>query len=112
MEEAVEAFKKARSAVLELARRKEEQKSRSPKRKAADADSIDDAAAPETKKLRSSARLSQSKPQPSYAPEQFEDDEDEVIHIPDHVDDPPEQPGTVPHFLAILGVTVHLPMLR
>lgn len=87
MEEAVEAFKKTRAAVLELARSGFAKSKRSPKRKADDVgegDSLD--AAPETKRVRSSARLSQNKMQPTYAPETVEEEE-EAAQIPDSEDE-------------------------
>lgn len=101
MEEAVESFKKARPSVLELARKKT---TVAPKRKAI-VDENDgtngDSLAPDTKRLRSSARLSQSKT-PSYAPEPADDEQDEeaeeqeevVIQASDDEDYTPE-PGKI-----------------
>lgn len=98
MEEAVEAFKKARADVLALAR-KPQQAERSPKRKADDIEQEDDRPA-ETKRLRSSARLSQNRSNatPSYAPEEIE--EEEVIPISDHEDEYVPEPGTSITFCA------------
>lgn len=91
MEEAVEAFKKARADVLALARRPVPSE-RSPKRKANDIEDTGDKPV-ETKRLRSSARLSQNKSQstPSYAPVEVE--EDEVIPDSDHEDEYVPEPG-------------------
>lgn len=95
MEEAVEAFKKARPDVLALARKPQDSE-RSPKRKA---EYVDDGERPvENKRLRSSARLSRSRQQtaPSYAPEEVE--EDEVIPDSEHEDEYVPEPadGLVP----------------
>lgn len=95
MEEAVEAFKKARPDVLALARKPLDSE-RSPKRKA---EEVDDGGGPvENKRLRSSARLSRSRQQaaPSYAPEEVE--EDEVIPDSEHEDEYVPEPadGLVP----------------
>lgn len=91
MEEAVEAFKKARPAALELARNAG-MSSRSPKRKAEDINGSDEAASG-SKRLRSSARISQRGSQaPSYAPEP----EEEVVHVTDDDGDYAPEPGEPP----------------
>lgn len=91
MEEAVEAFKKARADVLALARRPAVEE-RSPKRKADEVEEEEEKPV-ESKRLRSSARLSQNatRSTPSYAPEVVEDDE--VIPISDHEDEYVPEPG-------------------
>ena len=91
MEDAVQAFKKARPAVLELARNKAAS-SRSPKRKVDEVEDLETHAAPETKRLRSSARLSQNKAQvaPSYAPQPYEED---IIRASDDDEDYVPEPG-------------------
>lgn len=89
MEEAVEAFKKARPVVLELARKVTAV--RSPKRKAGEDDDLQVQGAPESKRLRSSARLNQrgSQSAPSYVPEPVEG----VIEVSDVDDDYVPEPG-------------------
>lgn len=94
MEEAVEAFKKTRATVLEMARAGVAKSKRSPKRKADDVGEGNSlGTAPETKRVRSSARLSQNKMQPSYAPQDVEEEE-KVAHIPDSEDDDEFDPET------------------
>lgn len=90
MEEAVEAFKKARPVTLEFARKTHASGNRSPKRKAEDGDEAD-GSAPGSKRLRSSARLSQrgSQPVPSYAPEP----EEEVVQATDDDEDYSPEPS-------------------
>lgn len=101
MEEAVEAFKETRLAVLELAQNATTLSRRSPKRKAEEVDSVSGAQpAPESKRLRSSARLSQNKSQPSYAQGAPEAAEEELVQVPDSEDEDftPEQPGRNPAY--------------
>ena len=103
MEEAVEAFKETRLAVLGLAQNAATLSRRSPKRKAEEVDSGSGAQpAPESKRLRSSARLSQNKSQPSYAQHAQEAAEEEPVQVPDSEDEDfaPEQPGTNLHTLS------------
>lgn len=90
MEEAVEAFKAARPAVLEAARNAGKSGSRSPKRKAEEINGEAEHAGG-SKRLRSSARLSQrgSQPTPSYAPEP----EDDVVQVTDDDEDFEPEPG-------------------
>ncbi|VUC20160.1 unnamed protein product [Clonostachys rosea] len=93
VEEAVESFKAARSAILELAQRKPDPTPRSPKRKTRDEDGSQSEPAPDAKRLRSSARLSRNKQPVSYAvaPEVEEEEftpasdaeEDEFVPEPD-----------------------------
>jgi E3 ubiquitin-protein ligase RAD18 len=86
MEEAVEAFKKARPAALELA---QNAGSRSPKRKAEDMTENEEPASG-SKRLRSSARISQRGSQaPSYAP----DPEEQVIQATDDDGDYTPEPS-------------------
>jgi hypothetical protein len=86
MEEAVEAWKRARSSTLEMARR--EGRKGSPKRKAVDLEPREETGA---KRLRSSARLSGKSTTPSYAPEPIDDCE--IVHISDGDDDFEPEPG-------------------
>ncbi|KAF4125369.1 E3 ubiquitin-protein ligase RAD18, partial [Geosmithia morbida] len=97
MEEAVQSFKKARPSVLELARKKMTTIITS-KRKATVPEG-DEQAAPDTKRLRSSARLSQKKTEPADDPEDEEkqDQEEIVIQASDDEDYTPEPAdGLVP----------------
>lgn len=91
VEEAVEAFKKARPAVLGLARNGSAS-DRSSKRKMDEVGDPQARVAPEAKRLRSSARLSQNKGQaaPSYAPQPEEED---IIRASDDDDDYVPEPG-------------------
>ncbi|KFH42064.1 Postreplication repair E3 ubiquitin-protein ligase-like protein [Hapsidospora chrysogenum ATCC 11550] len=91
MEEAVEAFKKARPAVLGLAR-SGTSVNRSPKRKADEVEDPEAQATPKARRLRSSARLSRNRGQApsSYAPEA---EEEEIIRVSDDDDDYVPEPG-------------------
>jgi hypothetical protein len=93
MEEAVEAFKNARADVLSLARRPQQTES-SPKRKADDTEPGEEQPV-QTKRLRSSARLSQNRSNgtPSYVPEAMEEEEQEVIPVSDYEDEYVPEPG-------------------
>lgn len=93
VEEAAEAFSRAREAILGFAR-SIQSRERSPKRKADDQTSPATHAAPEPKRLRSSARLSKTRTDQAAtaaevndgAPEeviQASDDEDEDEYVPD-----------------------------
>uniref|UniRef100_A0A8H7N6R0 Postreplication repair E3 ubiquitin-protein ligase RAD18 n=1 Tax=Bionectria ochroleuca TaxID=29856 RepID=A0A8H7N6R0_BIOOC len=88
VEEAVESFKAARSAVLELAQRKPDPPPpRSPKRKTRDGeDGSQPEPAPDAKRLRSSARLSRNKQPVSYAVAP-EVEEEEVVPASDAEED-------------------------
>lgn len=114
VEEAVESFKAARSAVLELAQRKPDPPPpRSPKRKTRDGeDGSQSEPAPDAKRLRSSARLSRNKQPVSYAlaPEVGEE---EVVPASDTEEDEfvPE-PGKNYHYLSIDLVTPKLTVER
>jgi E3 ubiquitin-protein ligase RAD18 len=92
MEEAVEAFKKARPAVLDLARSGSVPEKRSPKRKVDEVEDLEAQATPKARRLRSSARLSQNRGQTpsSYAPEA---EEEEIIRVADDDDDYVPEPG-------------------
>jgi E3 ubiquitin-protein ligase RAD18 len=92
MEEAVEAFKAARPAILEAVRNTANSGGRSPKRKAEEINGEDEGGAGSGKRLRSSARLSQRNPQstPSYVPEE---PEEYVIPASDDDDDFTPEPG-------------------
>lgn len=91
MEEAVEAFVKARPAALELARNGNAPRRASPKRKAADAPGDGPGAAQEPKRLRSSTRLSRSRAQQATAqtePQYVEEDDNfDIQEIPDSGDE-------------------------
>lgn len=105
MEEAVEAFKKARSAVLDLAHNGGAS-NRSPKRKVNEIEDPETRTAPGTKRLRSSARLSRNQAQaaPSYAPEP---EEEEVVWVSDEDDDYVPEPGEyVPSYIGLLDLQV------
>lgn len=91
MDEAVEAFKAARSTILEVARNYDHSASRSLKRKAEEING-DGESAGGRKKLRSSARLSQreSQPAPSYVPDA---EEEETVQTKDEDEDFVPEPG-------------------
>ncbi|KAH6889116.1 hypothetical protein B0T10DRAFT_487391 [Thelonectria olida] len=91
MEETVEAFVKARTATLDLARRRDEASS-APKRKAEN-ESVETSDAPEGKRLRTSARLRKTRIEAPADPIEIE--EEEVVEVPDEDEYVPED-GLVP----------------
>ncbi|KAH8172585.1 zinc finger, c3HC4 type (RING finger) domain-containing protein [Sarocladium implicatum] len=88
MEETVEAFVKARPDVLAAARKPQSSRTTSPKRKADEAETLDGGDhAPSNKRLRTSARLSRNRAEARPPEPVAEDEEDEVVEVPDDNDD-------------------------
>lgn len=88
VEEAVEAFVKARTATLEMARNHDGQRTTSKRKPVEDHDESGDA--PDGKRLRSSSRLRSTRNATSYT---TPTEEDEIVEVSDEDDDFQPEPG-------------------